>query len=59
MDENDIGNRVILIISEKETIKGTITKVYSEFLFEITDDYGNSSDWNRLKVMGLKKKGDA
>lgn len=59
MDKSHIGRKVVIIISSTDTIKGTITAVLSVNRFEITDDYGNRSNWNEDLLLGLKWKGDA
>ena len=59
MDKSDIGRKAVVIISTTDTIKGTITDVFSEVRFEITDDWGNASEWNCELILGLKWKGDA
>ena len=58
MDKSHIGSKVVIIISSYDTIKGTITAILSENRFEITDDYGNRSNWNEDLLLGIKWKGD-
>ena len=60
MNQEDVGKRVVIIISEHrgetETLTGTVTAVFDNFLFEVTDKWGNRSEWNRQQIKGLKWK---
>lgn len=59
MDSNDIGRNIIVIISSDKTIKGRVTGVLTDLVFEVTDDWGNSSVWNITEIKGFRWKGDA
>ena len=63
MNPDDVGKKVVVIISEHhgetETVTGTITTVFDDDLFEVTDKWGNKSEWSRRNIKGLKWKGDS
>jgi len=57
MNETDKGKNVIVIISDNETVKGIITKLIDEDIFEIESSNGMISRWNQRQIKGLKFKG--
>jgi small nuclear ribonucleoprotein (snRNP)-like protein len=57
MKSEDKGKEVIVIVSDNETVKGTITEVVDEDIFEVEDQYGNRSRWNERQIKGIKFKG--
>ncbi len=63
MKSEDIGKKIVVIISEHrgvtETLTGTLTAVFNEDLFEVTDKWGNKSEWSRRNIKGLKWKGES
>lgn len=62
MNQEDVGKKIVVIISEHqgqtETVTGIVTAVFDEYLFEVTDKYGNKSEWSRRNIKGFKFKGD-
>ena len=62
MDSDDIGKELVVLISENdgkmETVRGTVTAVFEDDLFEVTDKWGNKSEWSRRNIKGIKWKGD-
>ncbi|MHA1136538.1 MAG: hypothetical protein ACTSSE_08630 [Candidatus Thorarchaeota archaeon] len=62
MKPDKIGKELVVIISENdgktETVRGIVTAVFDDDLFEVTDKWGNVSEWSRRNIIGIKWKGD-
>ena len=62
MNPEDVGKEVVVIISEHhgntETVRGFITSIIDEYIFEVTDNHGNISRWNERQIKGIKFKGE-
>ena len=56
MEQSDIGKRIIVIISDNETMVGTVVTVLDEFIFEIVNSHGKPSVWNLKNIYGYKEK---
>jgi len=58
MRKEDVGKDVVVIVSDNETAKGTITEIIDDDIFEIEDKWGNKSRWNERQIKGIKFKGE-
>lgn len=62
MNQDDIGKKIVVIISEHrgetETLTGILSQIFNEDCFEVTDKWGNKSEWSRRNIKGFKFKGE-
>ena len=56
MNPDDIGRDIVVIVSENETVRGKLSAYDGDLLFEVTDRWGNVSEWNRAHIRGVKWK---